>query len=204
MHSIQKKLDLIKDLFQRGVPIILNDSKREAEADLMIPAELCSPAIINSMLVHGKGLLCISMKNSRAIELGIQRLPTNNLDKLHTPFGYPVGLKSLTTGISATDRSAVIRAIASQNNLNGELQYPGHVNTLIAHEEGLFGRKGHTECAIALSTLLGFTPYAVICEVLNSIGDVASYDELLDLKKKLNTEILDISEVVEIYDSILA
>jgi len=179
-----------------GQPVILTDAQRENEGDIAFAACYCTPQLVSLCLNHGRGLLCLALWPEDAFRLGIQRLPSNNRDLYGTPFGVPIGLADGSSGISAAARSATIRAAANKDYDASQFAFPGHVHTLLAHPAGLAGRFGHTEGVLELLRHAGLSGPGVLCEVLNSDGEVANADELKQLSSERNMPIVRLEEVL--------
>ena len=188
-------------LLRLGKPIIISDADREGEADLALAAEHCNPKSVNTLLTYGKGLVCVALGYKRANQIGVERLMSNCKDIYSTPFGMPLGVITATTGISAEDRAKTINCIANDNATINEFIYPGHVHTLIEHPDGLMKRRGHTEAVVYLMRTLGFKDCGVLCEILNEEGQVATETEIDKVAKELNSVIISINEIVDLFQA---
>lgn len=171
--SIETTLELIR----AGRPIILVDSHdRENEGDIVVAADHAAAGVINFMVTHGRGLVCLSMEAARLGALGIPLLPAspNRQTPFGTAFGMPIdAADGVTTGVSAADRAATIRKAIHPAAQASDFVWPGHLHTLAANPRGVLGRPGHTEASVDLSRLAGLTPAAVICEVMRPDGAMA-------------------------------
>lgn len=179
--------------------ILIDDSDRENEADFIQVAESVTPESVNFMISHGKGLLCHAIPQEVADRLQLKAQTQYNTSLHTTAFTESVDyLRGTTTGISAPDRAKTIQAIADASTPPELLGRPGHIFPIIAHKEGLHTRRGHTEAAVALATL---SPYpsnsAIICEILNDKGLIATLPELRQLASAYNLDFIHIQELVD-------
>lgn len=181
MDSI--KLDRIEDAiadFREGkFVIVVDDEDRENEGDLIIAAEKVTPDHVNFMITNARGELCAPLSLSRCHELGLSRQVEDNTSMLGTPFTVTVDLlPGCTTGVSAHDRAATIRALADPASTPDMFGRPGHVHPLYAQDAGVLRRSGHTEAAIDLARLAGLQPAASLIEILNEDGTMARLPQL--------------------------
>ena len=147
----------IKAVRQGKIVIVVDDENRENEGDFIVSGEKITPDIVNFMITHGRGLLCVPLPRSRCEELQLYPMSEDNTSLLGTPFTMSVDLKGYgcTTGVSAYDRSATIRALVTGNIKPSELARPGHIFPLYGHENGVLGRDGHTEALLDLTRMAG-------------------------------------------------
>ena len=160
------------DAIARGeMVLVIDDHDRENEADLVIAAQAMTPTKLNFMVKHGRGLVCAPLESRRLDVLGLRDMVPEGNDPLGTRFTIAVDLDVPgSTGISADDRAATIRALADPVTRAGSLRTPGHVFPLRYAEGGVLTRRGHTEASVDLARLAGLTPAAAICEVLADDG----------------------------------
>lgn len=189
--ALQQTLDCLKT----GGIVILVDTDREMEADLALSGRHCTAANINFLMTHARGILCSVLSQQRADQFGVARLQSNDLDPFSTPFGMPVSLNDGTTSVSASARARTINALAAGKIEGIEMIMPGHVQTLVAHPNGLRSRQGHTETLIELLTMAGENDVGVLCEVLNRDGEIASASEISALAQEYGLPMLDIAVV---------
>ena len=189
------------DELQKGkFIIVLDDEHRENEGDLIIPAKNATPENVNFMIKKGGGLICVPLSKDIAnkLKLDLMVKDIDNMECTKCKFTFSVDLKKgVTTGISAQDRSKTIKALSSSASKSGDFNKPGHVFPLIAEDEGVLKRPGHTEAAIELMKLGNFTKAASICEILDNKGESASIKALQAFAEKHNLKILDISTLIE-------
>ncbi|MBH10330.1 MAG: bifunctional 3,4-dihydroxy-2-butanone-4-phosphate synthase/GTP cyclohydrolase II [Candidatus Marinimicrobia bacterium] len=192
--TIQAAIDDISS----GRPIIVIDSEdRENEGDLFIPSELINPETINFMAKEGRGLICVSITNERAIELDLEPMERRNSSLHKTNFTISVDAKkNTTTGISAFDRSITVKTLIDDDSKSVDLARPGHIFPIVGKDGGVLRRAGHTEASIDLSVLAGFKPSGVICEIIADDGEMARGNELKKFSKKHNLKIISISSLI--------
>ncbi|MEZ0495826.1 3,4-dihydroxy-2-butanone-4-phosphate synthase [Sphingomonas sp. IW22] len=160
--------------------ILVDDEDRENEGDLVIPAQMATPAAINFMATHGRGLICLAMTKSRVEQLGLPLMSAANGTRHQTAFTVSIEARQgVTTGISAADRARTIAVAVDASKGADEITTPGHVFPLVAREGGVLVRAGHTEAAVDVSRLAGLNPSGVICEIMKEDGTMARLDDLV-------------------------
>lgn len=189
--------DVIKDIRAGKMVIVTDDADRENEGDLVMAAAKATPAAVNFMARFGRGLICTPVTEERASQLGLQRMVAHNREMYGTDFTVSVdAAKDVTTGISAKDRAATIRVLASTKSTPADLVQPGHIFPLQGRAGGVLRRAGHTEASIDLARLAGLDPSAVICEILNDDGSMARLPDLLKFKRKHGLKICTIKDLI--------
>jgi 3,4-dihydroxy 2-butanone 4-phosphate synthase len=169
----------VATLASGGMVLVVDDEDRENEGDIIVASDSVAPETIAFMMKHARGLICIAMEGGRLDELDIPLMVPQNTEALKTAFTVSVDyLPGTTTGISAADRAATVKALVSAGTLPGDFARPGHIFPLRAHPRGVLGRPGHTEAAVDLARLAGRFPSGVICEVANDDGTMARLPEL--------------------------
>jgi 3,4-dihydroxy 2-butanone 4-phosphate synthase/GTP cyclohydrolase II len=187
----------IKDLGAGKLVIIIDDEDRENEGDLVIAAEKITPEAINFMITHGRGLVCVPMLTQRLRELQLPMMVHDNTARMSTAFTVSVDvLGSATTGISARDRAATIRALLEPETKPEDLGRPGHVFPLRYAEGGVLVRAGHTEAAVDLPRMAGLYPAGVLCEVVAEDGSMARLPQLEQLSAKHGIGIVTIADII--------
>lgn len=177
--------------------IVVDDEDRENEGDFITSAELITPEKVNFMLQNGRGVLCAPITMSRAEELALPHQVEENTSMLGTPFTVTVDLlEGCTTGVSAHDRAATIRALANPATKPTDLGRPGHINPLYAQDRGVLRRAGHTEAAIDLARLSGLQPAAALIEILNEDGTMARMPQLRVVAQKHGIRIISIRDLI--------
>ncbi len=190
-------LDAALDAFRRGEVVIVVDAEdRENEGDFVCAAEKASPAIVNFMITHGRGQVCMPILPDMARRLELPMMVEANSTPLGTAFTVPVDHRSARTGITAVERADTIRAILDPTSTPADFVRPGHLFPLIAKEGGVLRRAGHTEAAIDLCRLAGMQPAGVLCEILDESGNRADREALFQLAREHTLEIISIEELI--------
>lgn len=158
-----------------GRPLIVTDAAdRENEGDLVVAAEHATPEVVNFMVTHGRGLVCVPMRPERLDALGLPLMVADNTTPHGTAFTVPVDAREgTTTGISAHERATTIAALIDPATRPEALLRPGHVFPLRSDPGGVIARAGHTEAAVDLAFLAGCYPAGVVCEILSDDGTMA-------------------------------
>ena len=189
--------EALEDFRKGEFVIVVDDEDRENEGDLIIAAELITPEKVNFMLKHARGVLCAPITTKRCEELELEHQVPNNTSMLGTPFTVTVDkLEGCTTGVSAADRAATIRALADPKSTPATFGRPGHINPLYAQEKGVLKRAGHTEASIDLARLAGLYPAAALMEIMNEDGTMARLPELKKMADEFNLKLISIAELI--------
>ncbi|MGM8364997.1 bifunctional 3,4-dihydroxy-2-butanone-4-phosphate synthase/GTP cyclohydrolase II [Virgibacillus sp. W0181] len=192
-HTIEEAMTDLK----AGKPIIaVDDEDRENEGDLVTLSEKVTPEIINFMITHGKGLVCMPITNDLAAEMKLPMMEQENTDPFDTAFTVSVDYKNTTTGISAKERADTIKMLIDTNAKPEHFRRPGHVFPLIAKNGGVLTRSGHTEAAVDLAKLCGAFPSGVICEIINGDGTMARVPDLLKMAIEFDLKIITIKDLM--------
>jgi 3,4-dihydroxy 2-butanone 4-phosphate synthase/GTP cyclohydrolase II len=171
--------DIIDDIRAGRMVVLVDEEDRENEGDLVMAAEFASPMDINFMAMHGRGLICLTLTEARCKQLNLSRMVERNGTKLGTNFTASIeAAHGVTTGISAADRALTIQAAVKADAKPGDIVSPGHVFPLMAQNDGVLVRAGHTEAGCDLARMAGLEPAAVICEILNDDGSMARLPDL--------------------------
>ena len=177
--------------------IVVDDEDRENEGDFIIAAEAITPEKVNFMLQHGRGVLCCPITEQRCAELDLMHQVANNTSMLGTPFTVTVDkLEGCTTGVSAADRAATIRALADPASKPETFGRPGHINPLYARAGGVLQRAGHTAAGVDLARLAGFQPAAALIEIMNADGTMARMPQLQEVAKEYDLKIITIKDLI--------
>jgi 3,4-dihydroxy 2-butanone 4-phosphate synthase/GTP cyclohydrolase II len=177
--------------------IVVDDEDRENEGDLIFAADKVTPEAINFMARHGRGLICISLTAERCDELDLPLMVEKNTSAHGTAFTVTVeAMEGTTTGISAHDRAATVRALVNPRTRPPDLQRPGHMFPLRARRGGVLKRAGHTEASVDLARLAGLTPSGVLCEIMDDDGDMARLPRLREFGKEHNVGILTVADLI--------
>lgn len=189
--------EAIKDFREGKFVIVVDDEDRENEGDLIIAAEKVTPEKINFMLKHARGVLCAPITVSRCEELDLPHQVTNNTSVLGTPFTVTIDkLEGCSTGVSAADRAATIRALADPASTPETFGRPGHINPLYAQEKGVLRRAGHTEACIDMARLAGLYPAAALMEIMNEDGTMARLPELRKMADEHDLKLISIADLI--------
>ncbi len=189
--------EALEDFKKGKFVIVVDDEDRENEGDFIIAAEAITPEKVNFMLQHGRGVLCCPITEQRCAELDLMHQVANNTSMLGTPFTVTVDkLEGCTTGVSAADRAATIRALADPASKPETFGRPGHINPLYARAGGVLQRAGHTEAGVDLARLAGFQPAAALIEIMNADGTMARMPQLQEVAKEFDLKIITIKDLI--------
>ena len=195
---IYKIEDVLEDI-KNGIPlIIVDDENRENEGDLFVAAEKATYESINLMATYARGLTCTPMSSEYAVRLNLDPMTARNTDAKCTAFTVSVDAKEgTTTGISIADRLTTIKKLADINSVATDFTRPGHIFPLIAKDNGVLEREGHTEATVDLCKICGLAPVSVICEILKDDGTMARRDDLEVFAKEHNLKIITIADLIK-------
>jgi 3,4-dihydroxy 2-butanone 4-phosphate synthase/GTP cyclohydrolase II len=189
--------DIIADAKNGRMFILVDDEDRENEGDLVIPAQMATPAAINFMAREGRGLICLALPRARVAALGLDLMSRDNRSPYETAFTVSIEAREgVTTGISAPDRARTIATAIDARNGAEALVTPGHVFPLIARDGGVLVRAGHTEAAVDIARLAGLNPAGVICEIMNDDGTMARMDDLVAYAERHQLKIGTIRDLI--------
>ena len=189
--------DALEDFRQGKFVIVVDDEDRENEGDLICAAEMITPEMVNFMLKNARGVLCAPITLSRCRELDLPHQVEDNTSVLGTPFTVTIDkLEGCTTGVSAHDRAATIRALADPASTPQTFGRPGHINPLYAQDNGVLRRSGHTEAAIDLCRMTGLYPAGALMEIMNEDGTMARLPDLQRLASEWGMKIISIRDMI--------
>ncbi|MBP3727282.1 MAG: bifunctional 3,4-dihydroxy-2-butanone-4-phosphate synthase/GTP cyclohydrolase II [Bacteroidaceae bacterium] len=189
--------EAIGDIRQGKFVIVVDDEDRENEGDLIIAAEKITPEQVNFMLKNARGVLCAPITLSRCKELELPHQVDDNTSVLGTPFTVTIDkLDGCSTGVSAHDRAATIRALADPAATPQTFGRPGHINPLYAQDHGVLRRSGHTEAAVDLCRLAGLYPAGALMEIMNDDGTMARMPQLQQKAKEWDMKIISIRDLI--------
>lgn len=178
--------------------VVVDDADRENEGDLMLLAQKATSEKVAFMVRHTTGILCVAMTQERARALRLPLMVEENQDAKKTAFTVSVDVKAgVTTGVSAYERANTVRALADLDSHPSDFIRPGHVFPLISHAGGLLMRQGHTEAGVALARIVGAQPVALLSEIVNEDGSMASGQSLAAFADFHNLPIISIAEIRE-------
>jgi 3,4-dihydroxy 2-butanone 4-phosphate synthase/GTP cyclohydrolase II len=189
--------EAVKDIKAGKFIIIVDDENRENEGDLAIAAEKVTPEAINFMAKHARGLICLPIIGHRLDELRIPLMVQDNTAKFSTAFGVSIEAKHKTSsGISAHDRAATVKAVLDPKTKPEDLARPGHMFPIRAREGGVLVRAGHTEAIVDLAKFANLYPAGVICEIMNEDGTMARLPQLEVMADKFGIKIMSIADLI--------
>jgi 3,4-dihydroxy 2-butanone 4-phosphate synthase/GTP cyclohydrolase II len=189
--------EAIEEIRQGRFVIIVDDESRENEGDIIMAAEKVTPDAINFMARYGRGLICMPVVGERLDELQIPMMASRNTERHKTAFAVAVDYKhGTTTGISAHDRAATVKAIVDPGSRPEDFSQPGHLFPLRYQDGGVLVRAGHTEAVVDLARLAGFYPAGVLCEVMNEDGSMARLPQLEEFARKHGLRIVSIAQII--------
>lgn len=190
-------IDSAIEAMRRGDVVIVVDAEdRENEGDFIAAAEKVGPEIVNFMITHGRGQLCMPVLPEVCERLKIPLMVESNTAPLGTSFTVPVDHRTSRTGITAQERAKTIRSILDPTSKPTDFVRPGHLFPLVAKEGGVLRRAGHTEAAVDLARLAGLAPAGVLCEILDDVGNRANRKRLFELARQHELEIISIEELI--------
>jgi len=196
--QFEKINEAISHLKQGKMIILVDDESRENEGDFVFAAEHVTPELVNFMVKHARGLVCVSLPEKRADQLNLPLMSQSNNSRFNTAFTVSVEAKEgVTTGISAFDRAKTISVLVNNKYGKDDIVTPGHIFPLKAKKGGVLERKGHTEGALDLVKISGLSSAAVICEIMNDDGTMARKNDLEKVSLKYNIPIVSIQDIVE-------
>ncbi|GAB4408212.1 MAG: bifunctional 3,4-dihydroxy-2-butanone-4-phosphate synthase/GTP cyclohydrolase II [Thermodesulfovibrionales bacterium] len=189
--------EAIEDIAKGRMVILVDDEDRENEGDLCMAAEKVTPAAINFMAKHGRGLICLSLTPQRVEELKLPMMTDENTSQFGTAFTVSIEAKNgVTTGISASDRATTILTAIDPSTRPEDLARPGHIFPLRAKPGGVLQRAGQTEGSVDLARLAGLYPAGVICEIMNDDGTMARVPELMEFSARHNLKIVTVKDLI--------
>ena len=190
--------EAIEEIKSGKVIIIVDDEDRENEGDFVCAAEYVTPDIVNFMITHGRGMVCVAVTGKKLDSLGLPLMVDANSALHGTQFTVTVdAIKGTSTGISAVDRALTIKKIIDQNSKAEDFARPGHIFPLRAFDEGVLRRAGHTEAAVDLCKLSGLKPAGVLCEILHENGQMARVPDLQKIAKKFGLKIITVQSIIK-------
>src|SRR3954454_4519692 len=194
---ISSTQEIIAEIKAGRMVILVDEENRENEGDLLIAADFVTPAAINFMATHGRGLICLTLTEERCQQLNLPLMVAANRSPLGTNFTVSIEAASgVTTGISAADRARTVQAAVNPNAQPEDLVQPGHIFPLMAQNGGVLVRAGHTEAGCDLASLAGLAPASVICEILKEDGSMARLPDLIEFAAKHQLKIGAIADLI--------
>ena len=189
--------EIVAEIRAGRIVILVDEEDRENEGDLVVAADVVTPEIVNFMARFGRGLVCMPITEERARLLDLAPMTPVNRSVHGTNFTVSIEAASgVTTGISAADRAHTIRVACAPNAHPDDIVQPGHVFPLVAHRGGVLVRAGHTEACCDLAGLAGFSPAAVLCEIMKDDGTMARLPDLVDFARQHGLKIGAITDLI--------
>jgi 3,4-dihydroxy 2-butanone 4-phosphate synthase / GTP cyclohydrolase II len=188
--------DALQALREGRIIIVVDDEDRENEGDFVAAADKVTPEVVEFMITHGRGLVCMPILPEVAARLHLAPMVDRNTAPHQTPYTVPVDHRSCHTGISAEERARTVRAIVDPTTVPEDLARPGHLFPLVAKEGGVLRRAGHTEATVDLVRMAGLTPAGILCEILDGTG-VASRDRLHAIGREHGLPIVSIEALIK-------
>ena len=192
------RLRIALDAIRHGRAVILqDDDDRENEGDLIVAAERITVPMMATLIRECSGIVCLCLSDEHLQRLALAPMVANNGSRYGTAFTVSIEARDgVTTGVSAADRVATIRAAMARDASSDLLVSPGHVFPLRAAPGGVLERRGHTEGAVELARLAGLQPAAVLCELMNADGSMMRGDQLVAFSRRAGYPMLTIGELV--------
>ena len=189
--------DVIEDARNGRMFILVDAEDRENEGDLVIPAQMATPAAVNFMARFGRGLICLTLNTDRAEQLRLPPMTVNNRTVHGTAFTVSIEAKEgISTGISAHDRAHTISVAIDATKGADDIVSPGHVFPLVARPGGVLVRTGHTEASVDIARLAGLYPAGVICEIMNDDGTMARLPDLVKFAQHHGLKVGTIADLI--------
>jgi 3,4-dihydroxy 2-butanone 4-phosphate synthase/GTP cyclohydrolase II len=190
--------EAVREIRAGRMVMVVDDADRENEGDFVMAAEKVTPEAINFMATHGRGIVCMPCEGGRLDQLRIPLMVASKAGSHETAFAVSIDARgATTTGTSAYDRAATIRAVCHPDTTPEDIQMPGHVFPLRADPGGVLKRAGHTEAAVDLARLAGVYPAGVICEIMHPDGTMARLPELRRVAGEHGLKLLSIADLIE-------
>ena len=187
--------EALEDLRQGKIIVVTDDEDRENEGDFICAGEFATTENINFMAIHGKGLICMPMSRELADRLDFHQMVTRNTDNHETAFTVSVDHVDTTTGISAAERSVTALKILEDGAKPEDFRRPGHMFPLIAKDNGVLARNGHTEATVDLMKMAGLKPCGLCCEIMREDGTMMRTPELMELAQRFGFKFITIKEL---------
>lgn len=189
--------DVIEDFKNGKMVIMVDDENRENEGDIVVAGQFATNENINFMATYAKGLICVPIREERAIKLGFNQMVEKNEEEYGTAFTVSVDHINTTTGIAPFERAITIQGIVNNESKKEDFKRPGHIFPLVAKDGGVLKRTGHTEGSVDLCKLAGLEEVAVICEIVKEDGTMARVPDLIEFAKEHDLKIVSIEDLVK-------
>lgn len=194
VERVEKALDSLRQ--GHGV-LVTDDEQRENEGDIFFAAESLTNDQMAMLIREGSGIVCLCLPEEKVLALGLPMMVENNTSSFQTPFTVSIEAASgVTTGVSAADRVATVKAAITDHACPDNLRRPGHVFPLRAKPLGVLERPGHTEANVDLMRLAGLKPYGVLCELTNPDGTMARLPEIAAFAEKNAMTVVTVEDLI--------
>ena len=196
-HKISSAIEIIEEIKQGRMVVLVDDENRENEGDLVLAAEFTTAEHINFMAKYGRGLICLTLTETRCQQLNLTQMVKKNGARMGTNFTVSIeAAEGVTTGISAADRARTVQAAVAKHAKPKDIVSPGHIFPLAAQNGGVLVRAGHTEAGCDLAQLAGLEPASVICEILKDDGNMARLPDLMTFAAEHALKIGTIADLI--------
>ncbi|MDK8275557.1 bifunctional 3,4-dihydroxy-2-butanone-4-phosphate synthase/GTP cyclohydrolase II [Peptoniphilus duerdenii] len=189
--------EIVEALKNKEIIIVTDDPSRENEGDMIMAAQFATGEAINTMASLAKGLICMPMSKEYATKLDLPQMVVENTDNHETAFTVSVDHVDTTTGISAYERALTAVKLTEEDSKPEDFRRPGHMFPLVAKENGMFVRQGHTEATVDLLKIAGLKEVGICCEIMADDGHMMRGEEIFNLAKKLNMKITTTEELIK-------
>lgn len=195
LERVEKALEALRN--GQGV-LVTDNEQRENEGDIFFAAESLTAAQMAMLIRECSGIVCLCLPEDKVQALGLSPMVEDNTSSYQTPFTISIeAAAGVTTGVSAADRVATVKAAVADHAQPGHLRRPGHIFPLKAKPGGVFERQGHTEANVDLMRLAGLKPYGVLCELTNPDGSMARMPEIVAFAEKNNMPVVTVDDIIE-------
>lgn len=191
-NTIEEALEELKN---GKIILVIDDPERENEGDFVCAAEFATTANINFMATYGKGLICMPMSKKYVQKLKIPQMVKENTDNHETAFTVSIDHVTTTTGISAAERSITAMSCVAENANPEDFRRPGHMFPLLAKQNGILERSGHTEATVDLCRLAGLKECGLCCEIMREDGTMMRTSELSELARQWGLKMITIRDL---------
>lgn len=189
--------DAVAAIGRGEIVVVLDAEDRENEGDFICAAEKTTPEMVNFIITHGKGLMCVPMLPETAERLELPPMTSSRPDSYRTAYTVTVDHQSVRTGVTASERCKTIQELVNPSSKPADFVRPGHILPLVAKEGGVLRRAGHTEASIDLVRMAGLRPVGVLCEILDETGERASRERLIELARQYQLQIITIEDLIK-------
>ncbi|TGE38932.1 3,4-dihydroxy-2-butanone-4-phosphate synthase [Desulfosporosinus fructosivorans] len=196
-NSVERVENALSALRNGQGVLVTDDEQRENEGDIFFAAETLTNEQMAMLIREGSGIVCLCLPEEKVLALGLPMMVVNNTSSYQTPFTVSIEAAiGVTTGVSAADRVATVKAAITDHACPDDLRRPGHVFPLRAKPLGVLERPGHTEANVDLMRLAGLKPYGVLCELTNPDGTMARLPEIITFAEKNDMPVVTVDDLI--------